>query len=78
MQCRSPSLWRGTLTDRWSETGRRDLSGAKEPSLTEQLRGGIHGLRFDGELESAYRRDQFYDRLRYLRINLAAPRRHQP
>jgi len=28
-------------------------------------------LRFDGELESAYRRDQFYDRLRYLRINLA-------
>ena len=28
-------------------------------------------MRFDGELESAYRRDQFYDRLRYLRINLA-------
>jgi diguanylate cyclase (GGDEF)-like protein len=47
------------------------LSGAKESSLTEQLRRGFHGLRFDGELESAYRRDQFYDRLRYLRINLA-------
>ena len=28
-------------------------------------------MRFDGELESAYRRDQFQDRLRYLRINLA-------
>jgi diguanylate cyclase (GGDEF)-like protein len=28
-------------------------------------------LRFDGELEPAYRRDQFQDRLRYLRINLA-------
>jgi diguanylate cyclase (GGDEF)-like protein len=57
--------------DRWSETGRRDLSGAKESSLTEQLRRGNHGLRFDGPLESAYRRDQFQDRLRYLRINLA-------
>jgi diguanylate cyclase (GGDEF)-like protein len=28
-------------------------------------------LRFEGELESAYRRDQFEDRMRYLRINLA-------
>ena len=28
-------------------------------------------MRFDGPLESAYRRDQFQDRLRYLRINLA-------
>ncbi len=72
MRCRSQSLWRAILTDRWSETGRRDLSGAKkESSLTEQLRRGFHGLRFDGELESAYRRDQFFDRLRYLRINLA-------
>jgi len=72
MRCRSQNLWRAILTDRWSETGRRDLSGAKkESSLTEQLRRGFHGLRFDGELESAYRRDQFFDRLRYLRINLA-------
>ena len=71
MRCLSPSLWRAILTDRWSETGRRGLSGAKESSLTEQLERGFHGLRFDGELESAYRRDQFYDRLRYLRINLA-------
>ena len=28
-------------------------------------------MRFEGELESAYRRDQFRERLRYLRINLA-------
>ncbi len=28
-------------------------------------------MRFEGELESAYRRDQFQERLRYLRINLA-------
>jgi diguanylate cyclase (GGDEF)-like protein len=47
------------------------LSGAHTPSLTEQLQRGFHGLRFDGELETAYRRDQFQDRLRYLRINLA-------
>ena len=40
-------------------------------SLAEQLQRGFHGLRFEGELESAYRRDQFHDRLRYLRINLA-------
>jgi diguanylate cyclase (GGDEF)-like protein len=47
------------------------LSRADTPSLTEQLQRGFHGLRFEGELEAAYRRDQFYDRLRYLRINLA-------
>jgi diguanylate cyclase (GGDEF)-like protein len=47
------------------------LSGAHTSSLTEQLQRGFHGLRFDGELESAYRRDQFRERLRYLRINLA-------
>ena len=47
------------------------LSEAGASSLTEQLQRGFHGLRFDGELESAYRRDQFHDRLRYLRINLA-------
>jgi diguanylate cyclase (GGDEF)-like protein len=47
------------------------LSRADTPSLTEQLQRGFHGLRFEGELESAYRRDQFYERLRYLRINLA-------
>ena len=47
------------------------MSRADTPSLTEQLRRGFHGLRFEGELETAYRRDQFYDRLRYLRINLA-------
>jgi diguanylate cyclase (GGDEF)-like protein len=47
------------------------LSGANTSSLTEQLQRGFHGLRFDGELETAYRRDQFHDRLRYLRINLA-------
>jgi diguanylate cyclase (GGDEF)-like protein len=28
-------------------------------------------LRFDGELEAAWRHDQFHERLRYLRINLA-------
>ena len=47
------------------------MSRADTPSLTEQLQRGFHGLRFEGELEAAYRRDQFYDRLRYLRINLA-------
>ncbi len=47
------------------------LSGAGTSSLTEQLQRGFHGLRFEGELEAAYRRDQFQDRLRYLRINLA-------
>jgi diguanylate cyclase (GGDEF)-like protein len=47
------------------------LSGADAASLTEQLRRGFHGLRFEGELETAYRRDQFRERLRYLRINLA-------
>jgi diguanylate cyclase (GGDEF)-like protein len=47
------------------------VSGADNSSLTEQLQGGFHGLRFEGELESAWRRDQFHERLRYLRINLA-------
>ena len=47
------------------------MSGADTASLTEQLRRGFHGLRFEGELETAYRRDQFRERLRYLRINLA-------
>jgi diguanylate cyclase (GGDEF)-like protein len=47
------------------------LSGADASSLTEQLQRGFHGLRFEGELETAYRRDQFRERLRYLRINLA-------
>jgi diguanylate cyclase (GGDEF)-like protein len=47
------------------------LSGANTSSLTEQLRRGFHGLRFEGELEAAWRRDQFQERLRYLRINLA-------
>jgi len=47
------------------------LSGAHTSSLTEQLQRGFHGLSFEGELESAYRRDQFQERLRYLRINLA-------
>jgi len=47
------------------------LSRADTPSLTEQLQRGFHGLRFESELETAYRRDQFYERLRYLRINLA-------
>jgi diguanylate cyclase (GGDEF)-like protein len=47
------------------------VSGADTSSLTEQLRRGFHGLRFEGELEPAYRRDQFRERLRYLRINLA-------
>jgi diguanylate cyclase (GGDEF)-like protein len=44
---------------------------AQAASLTEQLERGFVGLRFAGELESAYRRDQFHDRLRYLRINLS-------
>jgi hypothetical protein len=47
------------------------VSGANTSTLTEQLARGFHGLRFEGELESAYRRDQFRDRMRYLRINLA-------
>ncbi len=47
------------------------MSAADTPSLTEQLQRGFHGLRFEGQLESAYRRDQFHERLRYLRINLA-------
>jgi len=47
------------------------VSGANASSLTEQLARGFHGLRFEGELEAAYRRDQFQDRMRYLRINLA-------
>jgi diguanylate cyclase (GGDEF)-like protein len=46
-------------------------SGARAASLAGQLERGFHGLRFEGELESAYRRDQFHDRMRYLRINLA-------
>jgi diguanylate cyclase (GGDEF)-like protein len=46
------------------------LGEAKASSLTEQLQRGFHGLRFEGELEAAYRRDQFHERLRYLRINL--------
>lgn len=47
------------------------MSGAHTSSLAVQLKRGFHGLRFEGELESAYRRDQFRERLRYLRINLA-------
>ncbi len=47
------------------------MSGTDTTSLNEQLQRGFHGLRFEGELETAYRRDQFRDRMRYLRINLA-------
>ncbi len=47
------------------------MSGANDSSLSEQLQRGFHGLRFEGGLESAFRRDQFRDRMRYLRINLA-------
>lgn len=47
------------------------MSDAKQGSLTEQLKHGFHGLRFGEELEAAWRRDQFHERLRYLRINLA-------
>ncbi len=47
------------------------MSPADTSSLTEQLQRGFHGLRFEGDLESAWRRDQFRERLRYLRINLA-------
>jgi len=47
------------------------LSEAEKSSLTEQLQRGFHGLRFEGGLEAAYRHDQFHERLRYLRINLA-------
>jgi diguanylate cyclase (GGDEF)-like protein len=59
------------MPGRWSDAGTIDLSGAHTSSLTEQLQRGFHGLRFEGELEAAYRRDQFRGRLRYLRINLA-------
>jgi diguanylate cyclase (GGDEF)-like protein len=47
------------------------VSGANASSLADQLARGFHGLRFEGELDAAYRRDQFRDRIRYLRINLA-------
>ncbi|MBM4219027.1 MAG: GGDEF domain-containing protein [Gammaproteobacteria bacterium] len=47
------------------------MSEADTLSLTEQLQRGFHGLRFEGQLEAAWRRDQFRERLRYLRINLA-------
>jgi len=47
------------------------VSGSQASSLAEQLQRGFGGLRFAGELESAWRRDQFRERLRYLRINLA-------
>ena len=40
-------------------------------SLTEQqLAKGFHALRFSPDLEAAWRRDQFTDRLTYLRVNL--------
>lgn len=47
------------------------MSDADSSSLTDQLRRGLRGLGFGGELEPAWRRDQFRERLRYLRINLA-------
>jgi diguanylate cyclase (GGDEF)-like protein len=47
------------------------LTGADHSSLTDQLRRGFHGLRFEADLEAAWRRDQFRERLRYLRLNLA-------
>jgi diguanylate cyclase (GGDEF)-like protein len=71
MRCRSRNSCHAILPDRWCDTGVFDLSQTHTPSLTEQLQRGFHGLRFEGELETAYRRDQFHDRLRYLRVNLA-------
>ena len=59
------------MPDRWSELGASAVNRTNSSSLAEQLQRGFHGLRFEGELEAAYRRDQFQDRLRYLRINLA-------
>ena len=40
-------------------------------SLTGQLRRGFPWMRFEPELESAYRSDQFRDGLKHLRVNLA-------
>ena len=57
------------MPDRWSESGASAVNRTNSSSLAEQLQRGFHGLRFEGELEAAYRRDQFQDRLRYLRIN---------
>jgi diguanylate cyclase (GGDEF)-like protein len=47
------------------------VSGADSGPLTEQRLRGFHGLKFEGELEAAWRRDQFHERLRYLRVSLA-------
>ncbi len=47
------------------------MSGSDTSPLTEQRLRGFHGLKFEGELEAAWRRDQFHERLRYLRVSLA-------
>lgn len=47
------------------------MSGVRASSLTEQqLEKGFYGLRFGSDLEAAWRREQFHDRLNYLRVNL--------
>lgn len=46
------------------------MSGADTGPLTERRLLGFHGLKFEGELEAVWRRDQFLERLRYLRVSL--------
>jgi diguanylate cyclase (GGDEF)-like protein len=46
------------------------MSEARPSSLTDQMRRGFHALRFEGDLEIAYRHGQFRDYLRYVRFNL--------
>jgi diguanylate cyclase (GGDEF)-like protein len=46
------------------------VSEARPSSLAEQLQRGFRMLRFEGDLEIAYRRGQYRDYLRYIRINL--------
>jgi len=46
------------------------MEEARATSLSSQLERGFHALRFDRDLEAAWRRDQFRENLRFLRINL--------
>jgi len=56
---------------RWSEAGSSEVSESPTTSLTvRQLERGFYGLRFSPDLEASWRREQFQDRLTYLRVNL--------
>lgn len=45
-------------------------TGLSASALSEQLRRGFRGLRFEATVEAAFREEQFRDGLKYLRINL--------